>query len=62
MSKLMHWLDEQTRPKMSAKDIADRVKVHQSLVTMWRSGLRKPGKGKLRELSKLTGIKVEDLL
>jgi transcriptional regulator with XRE-family HTH domain len=62
MNKLQRYLDEVTRPKLSIDQIAEKLKVHPSLVTMWRRGTRNPGKAKLVALSKLTGIKVEDLL
>jgi transcriptional regulator with XRE-family HTH domain len=62
MSKLMQFLEENTKPKISALKLAQKLKVHPSLITLWRLGQRKPGKGKIKQLSKVTGIAVEDLL
>jgi transcriptional regulator with XRE-family HTH domain len=62
MSKLIDWLEQKTRPPMELKDIAQALKVDQSLVSLWRAGKRKPGKRQLKNLSRLTGIKIEDLL
>jgi transcriptional regulator with XRE-family HTH domain len=65
MNKLQRFLEERTRPTpapITVHELAVKLKVHPSLVTMWRSGLRRPGKSKLKALAALTGIKVEDLL
>jgi transcriptional regulator with XRE-family HTH domain len=62
MSKLMQWLDENTRPNYTLDGIAEKLKVSQSIVTLWRQGKRKPGRAQLRKLSQLTGLRVEDLL
>lgn len=62
MTKLQQFLEENTKPKFTAQALAAKLKVHQSLITMWRTGARKPGRAKLKELARVTGIKVEDLL
>jgi hypothetical protein len=62
MTKLMQFLEENTKPKISALKLAQKLKVHPSLITLWRLGQRKPGKSKLKRLSQVTGLPVEDLL
>lgn len=62
MSELREYLKRVTRPKYTVAELAARLKVHKSLITMWRSGARKPGRDKLKQLAKLSGIKIEDLL
>ncbi len=62
MSKLIQWLNENTLPVTTLKDIAGQLKVDPSLVSLWRQGKRKPGKRQLKNLSRLIGIKIEDLL
>jgi len=62
MSKLIDWLEQQTRPPMELIEIARALKDDRSLVSLWRMGKRKPGKQQLKNLSRLTGIKIEDLL
>lgn len=62
MSKLIQWLEENTIPQTTLKAIAKELQVDQSLLSLWRHGRRKPGKRQLRKLSKLTGIRIEELL
>jgi transcriptional regulator with XRE-family HTH domain len=62
MSKLIKYLEDQTQPKISAKELAARIGISASLLSYWMSGHRKPGKSKLQKVSKITGIKIEDLL
>lgn len=65
MSKLIEWLEQNTRPApptFTVKELAAKLDVDQSLITLWRQGLRKPGKRKLVKVSKLTGIEIKDLL
>jgi transcriptional regulator with XRE-family HTH domain len=62
MTKLMQWLDENTQPNMTLAELAQKLKVSQSIVTLWRQGKRKPGRAQLRKLSALTGLRVEELL
>lgn len=62
MSKLIQWLEENTVPQTTLKAIAKELQVNQSLVSLWRHGRRKPGKRQLQKLSKLTGIRIEELL
>lgn len=62
MTKLMQYLKDNTVPKITAKELADKLGVHQSLINLWREGKRKPGTKTLKPLSKLTGIRIEDLL
>lgn len=62
MSKLIRYLEEQTKPKITAKQLAAKLGVSQSLLSYWMSGDRKPGAGKLKQISRVTGIKLEDLL
>ncbi len=62
MTKLMQFLEENTKPKISALELAHKLRIHPSLITLWRQGTRKPGKSKLKALSRITGIPIEDLL
>ena len=62
MTKLMQFLEENTKPKISALELAHKLRIHPSLITLWRQGARKPGKSKLKALSRITGIPIEDLL
>jgi transcriptional regulator with XRE-family HTH domain len=62
MSKLIRWMEENTRPRYQLDELAGKLGVSQSLLTLWRQGKRKPGRPQLVKLSKLTGIKIEDLL
>ena len=62
MTKLMKYLEEHTLPKITAQELAVKLGVDGSLITLWRQGKRKPGKSKLKTLSKVTGIPIEDLL
>jgi transcriptional regulator with XRE-family HTH domain len=62
MKKLAVYLRKVTTPAMTAAEIAKRLDVSQSTVSLWMSGKRRPGLNKLKQLSALTGIKVEDLL
>jgi transcriptional regulator with XRE-family HTH domain len=62
MSKLIAWIEEKTRPAMTLNELAKKLEVSQSLVTLWRQGKRKPGIKQLKKIAKLTGIKVDDLL
>jgi len=59
MKKLKKWL---TKCRMSQADLAREMAVHPSLVNHWLSGKRMPGRNKLKDLSEITGIKIEDLL
>jgi DNA-binding transcriptional regulator YiaG len=62
MDKLIKWLNENTIPKRTSADIAAELGVSVSTVTLWRQGKRKPSRPQVKKLSRLTGIKVEDLL
>lgn len=62
MKKLSAYIERVTSPKMMQKEIAEKMGVDPSLVSHWMAGRRKPGRDKLKQLSQLTGIKIEDLL
>jgi transcriptional regulator with XRE-family HTH domain len=62
MKKLAAYLKKVTTPAMTPAEIAHKMGVSQSTVSLWMSGKRRPGLGKLKQLSQLTGIKIEDLL
>jgi transcriptional regulator with XRE-family HTH domain len=62
VSKLIQWLDTNTRPNMTLYVLAKKLKVSQSTLTLWRQGKRKPNSGQLRKISQVTGLKIEDLL
>lgn len=62
MTKLAVYLKKVTTPRMTATEIAHKMGVSQSTVSLWMSGKRRPGLDKLKQLSTLTGIKIEDLL
>lgn len=62
MEKLVRFLEKHTKAKMTQADIARELGVSPSLVSYWMAGTRKPGRDKIKQLSKLTGIPVEDLL
>lgn len=62
MSKLIRYLEDQVKPKTTAKQLAAKLGVSASLLSYWMSGHRKPGASKLARVSKITGIKIEDLL
>lgn len=62
MSKLQTFLKQNTQPKIKVGDLAEKLGVHPTLIIMWRNGTRRPGRSKLKPLSKITGIAVNDLL
>jgi len=62
MSKLIEWIEKNTRPQLTLSELAQQMQVSLSTVSLWREGKRKPGRRVLKRLSELTGIKVEDLL
>jgi transcriptional regulator with XRE-family HTH domain len=62
MKKLSAYIEKVTTPKVQQKEIAEKMGVHPSLVSHWMAGRRKPGRDKLKQLSALTGIKIEDLI
>ena len=62
MKKLTEYIKNATTPSMTQKKIALHMGVDPSLVSHWMAGRRKPHASKLKQLSKLTGIKIEDLL
>jgi transcriptional regulator with XRE-family HTH domain len=62
MTRLMKFLEDNTKPKMTAQELAGKVGVHSSLVSLWRTGQRKPGAKQLKALSKVTGIPIAELL
>lgn len=62
MTKLMTFLEQNTKPKIRVGDLADKLGVHPTLIIMWRNGTRRPGRSRLRALSKITKIAVNDLL
>jgi transcriptional regulator with XRE-family HTH domain len=62
MTPLMQYLVEQTEPKISKQELAKRVRVHPSLITLWMKGHRKPGRATLQQLSKVTGLPIKELL
>ena len=59
MTPLMQFLVENTEPKMSKRDLARKLKVDASLITLWMQGARKPGKSKLKRVSQITGIPLD---
>jgi transcriptional regulator with XRE-family HTH domain len=62
MKKLAAYLQKVTTPTMTSAQIAEKLGVSQSTVSLWMSGKRSPRIDKLKRLAALTGIKVEDLL
>lgn len=62
MKKLAVYLKKVTTPAMTATEIAQKMGVSSSTVSLWMSGKRRPGLDRLKQLSELTGIKIEDLL
>jgi transcriptional regulator with XRE-family HTH domain len=50
------------RSGMSQYQLAKQMRIDRSTVTRWMKGQRKPARTQLAVLSKITGIKVEDLL
>jgi transcriptional regulator with XRE-family HTH domain len=59
MVKLKKWM---TRTRKSQAQLARELGVSRSLVCHWMRGDRMPGRGKLKTISQLTGLKIEDLL
>ena len=47
---------------MNQSTMAKVLDVHRSTLSLWINGKRKPARGQLPQLSKLTGIPVERLL
>jgi transcriptional regulator with XRE-family HTH domain len=58
----MKYLKEATEPRITASALAEKIGVDQSLITLWKTGKRKPGVAKLKAVSRVTGIPIEDLL
>ena len=59
MTPLQQYLVEHTEPKISKKELARKLKVDASLITLWQQGSRKPGERQLKRLSQITGIPME---
>jgi transcriptional regulator with XRE-family HTH domain len=59
MTPLQQFLIENTEPKISKRDLAKKLKVDASLITLWMQGTRKPGKAKLQRVSQVTGIPMD---
>lgn len=59
MTPLMQYLLDNTEPKISKRELAIKLKVDPSLITLWAQGTRKPGKSRLKRISQVTGIPVE---
>lgn len=62
MKKLQQFLERATSPKMTQAEVAEKLGVSPSLVSLWMSGKRMPGRSKIKQLSELTGIKIEEFL
>jgi transcriptional regulator with XRE-family HTH domain len=62
MKKLQQFLERTTTPKMTQLEVAEKLGVSPSLVSLWMSGKRMPGRSKIKKLAELTGIKVEEFL
>ena len=60
--KLIAFLKSNRRKNLTHEVIAAKLGCSASLLSMWMSNARKPSRSLLKPLSKLTGIKVEDLL
>jgi len=59
MKKLKRWM---TKYKMTQAALAREMDISPSLVCHWLRGSRMPGRNMLKQLSEVTGIKIEDLL
>jgi transcriptional regulator with XRE-family HTH domain len=46
----------------NANQLANQLKINRSAISHWMSGTSKPAKKYLTELSRITGIPLEDLL
>lgn len=62
MDKLKKYFGVAQKKVRTQADIARELGVHRSLVNHWIMGRRKPSRKLLKPLSRLTGIKIEDLL
>ena len=59
MLKLKRWM---LKYRMSQAALARELGIDRTLVNHWLRGRRMPGRARLKDLSEVTGIKIEDLL
>ena len=59
MVKLRKWM---VKTRTSQAELSRELGISRSLVSHWLAARRMPGRGRLKDLSRVTGIKLEDLL